>query len=250
MGNDIAIRHEFLVTGIKVIDLFCPIPKGGVSNLLGGVYKTGLILDLIYRQREFVKGHSIWVGLKNESIEQYLGSEKKLDALTVFEVVKEDAGQIESRVSEAMREADRRRGEGEDVLVFLDFPRKMSAAVEDSVKACIKVDQNGSISVIQCVFGIDGDPGDPTSESLPDLSNDRITLTHEMAAESCYPPVDPLLSQSGMLKAERVGEKHFNTAVAAKTLLSNYKELQDIVANLGMEELSPEIHVLGKKQSN
>jgi F-type H+/Na+-transporting ATPase subunit beta len=270
--EDLVPTTEMFETGIKVIDLLAPYAKGGKVGLFGGagVGKTVLIQELIHnlasehgglsafcgvgeRSRE---GNDLWVEMKESGV---------IDkTMLVFGQMNEPPG-ARMRVALSgltMAEYFRDQG-GQDVLLFIDnIFRFVQAGSEVSallgrmpsqvgyqptletemgqLQERITSTRNGSVTSVQAIYVPADDLTDPAPASVFAHLNATTTLSRAISEKGIYPAVDPLDSTSTILKAEILGEEHFTVANRVKEILQRYKELQDIIAILGIDELSDE----------
>ncbi len=263
---------EILETGIKVIDLLTPYVKGGKIGLFGGagVGKTVLIQELITNVANVHGGYSIFTGVGERSREgNDLWNEMKESGVInktalVFGQMNEPPG-ARMRVAETgltMAEYFR-DAEHQDVLLFIDnIFRFVQAGSEVSallgripsavgyqptlatemgeLQERIASTKNGSITSVQAVYVPADDLTDPAPATTFAHLDATTVLSRKIAEKGIYPAVDPLESNSRILEAETVGEEHYNVARRVQEYLQKYKELQDIIAILGMEELSEE----------
>jgi len=263
---------EIFETGIKVIDLLCPIPKGGKVGLFGGagVGKTVLIQELIRNVAQEHHGVSVFCGVGERSREGndlYLEM-KELGVIKntamVFGQMNETPG-VRFRVAQtALTMAEYFRDqEKKDVLLFIDnIFRFVQAGSEVStllgripsavgyqptlaeeigrLQERIASTKDGSITSIQAVYVPADDLTDPAPATTFSHLDSSIVLSRQLAELGIYPAIDPLSSSSNILSPRYVGEKHYQVAKEVKRILQRYKELQDIIAILGMEELSEE----------
>src|ERR1700683_1458767 len=270
--EDLTPTTEMFETGIKVIDLLAPYAKGGKTGLFGGagVGKTVLIQELIHNLAKEHGGLSAFCGVGERSREgNDLWLEMKesgvLDkTMLVFGQMNEPPG-ARMRVALAgltMAEYFRDH-EGQDVLLFIDnIFRFVQAGSEVSallgrmpsqvgyqptlesemgeLQERITSTRNGSVTSIQAIYVPADDLTDPAPASAFAHLNATTTLSRAISEKGIYPAVDPLDSTSTILKAEILGEEHFNVANDVKEVLQRYKELQDIIAILGIDELSDE----------
>jgi F-type H+/Na+-transporting ATPase subunit beta len=262
--------RELLETGIKVIDLLAPYAKGGKVGLFGGagVGKTVLIQELIRNIAEEHEGLSAFCGVGERSRE---GNDLWLEmtesgvidkTMLVFGQMNEPPG-ARMRVALSgltMAEYFREQG-GQDVLLFIDnIFRFVQAGSEVSallgrmpsqvgyqptletemgqLQERITSTRQGSVTSIQAIYVPADDLTDPAPASVFAHLNATTTLSRAIAEQGIYPAVDPLDSTSTILKAEIVGEEHFQVANEVREILQRYKELQDIIAILGIDELS------------
>jgi F-type H+/Na+-transporting ATPase subunit beta len=270
--EDLTPTREILETGIKVIDLLAPYAKGGKVGLFGGagVGKTVLIQELIRNIAEEHEGLSAFCGVGERSREgNDLWLEMKesgvLDrTVLVFGQMNEPPG-ARMRVALSgltMAEYFREEG-GQDVLLFIDnIFRFVQAGSEVSallgrmpsqvgyqptletemgqLQERITSTRQGSVTSIQAIYVPADDLTDPAPASVFAHLNATTTLSRAISEKGIYPAVDPLDSTSTILKPEIVGEEHFQVANEVREILQRYKELQDIIAILGIEELSDE----------
>ena len=261
---------EILETGIKVIDLLTPYQKGGKIGLFGGagVGKTVLILELITNVATQHGGYSIFTGVGERSREgNDLWNEMKESGVInktalVFGQMNEPPG-ARMRVAETgltMAEYFRDR-EHQDVLLFIDnIFRFIQAGSEVSallgrmpsavgyqptlatdvgeLQERITSTKNGSITSVQAVYVPADDLTDPAPATTFAHLDATTVLSRKIVEKGIYPAVDPLESNSRILEADVVGEEHYEVACKVQEYLQKYKELQDIIAILGMEELS------------
>jgi len=263
---------EILETGIKSIDLLCPLPKGGKVGLFGGagVGKTVLIQELINNIAKVHKGVSVFAGVGERSRE---GNDIYLD-MTETGVLKNTAlifGQMNESPGVRFRVASTalavaeyfRDEEKKDILVFIDNVfRFVLAGCEVSallgripsqagyqptlsselgkLQERITSTKDGSITSIQAIYVPADDLTDPAIVAVFSHLDSSMVLSRQIASLGIYPAVDPLESSSSILNPRVVGEKHYQVASAVIRILQKYKELQDIIAILGVEELSEE----------
>ncbi len=269
---DQATNTEILETGIKVIDLICPILKGGKVGLFGGagVGKTVIVKELIYSVATAHGGYSVFAGVGERSREgNDLYYEMKesgvLDKTAlVFGQMNEPPGpRLRVALSGLSMAEYFRDEEHKDVLLFIDnIFRFTQAGAELSallgripsavgyqptlasemgqVQERITSTHNGSITSVQAIYVPADDFTDPAPATTFAHLDSTIVLTRTLAELGIYPAVDPLESTSTVLSASIVGEEHYNVARGVQKVLQRYKELQDIIAILGMEELSEE----------
>ncbi len=263
---------EILETGIKVIDLLTPYVKGGKIGLFGGagVGKTVLIQELITNVANVHGGYSIFTGVGERSREgNDLWNEMKESGVInktalVFGQMNEPPG-ARMRVAETgltMAEYFRDVAH-QDVLLFIDnIFRFVQAGSEVSallgrmpsavgyqptlatdvgeLQERIASTKNGSITSVQAVYVPADDLTDPAPSTTFAHLDATTVLSRKIAEKGIYPAVDPLESNSRILEADTVGEEHYNVARRVQEYLQKYKELQDIIAILGMDELSEE----------
>ncbi len=263
---------EILETGIKVIDLLAPYAKGGKIGLFGGagVGKTVLIQELIRNIATEHGGYSIFTGVGERSREgNDLWSEMKESGVLektalVFGQMNEPPG-ARMRVAETgLTMAEYFRDEmNQNVLLFIDnIFRFVQAGSEVSallgrmpsavgyqptlatemgeLQERIASTKNGSVTSVQAVYVPADDLTDPAPATTFAHLDATTVLSRKIVEQGIYPAVDPLESSSRILEADVVGEEHYETARRVQEMLQKYKELQDIIAILGMEELSEE----------
>jgi F-type H+/Na+-transporting ATPase subunit beta len=270
--EDLTPTREILETGIKVIDLLAPYPKGGKVGLFGGagVGKTVLIQELIRSIAEEHEGLSAFCGVGERSRE---GNDLWIEmtesgvidkTMLVFGQMNEPPG-ARMRVALSgltMAEYFREQG-GQDVLLFIDnIFRFVQAGSEVSallgrmpsqvgyqptletemgqLQERITSTRQGSVTSIQAIYVPADDLTDPAPASVFAHLNATTTLSRAISEKGIYPAVDPLDSTSTILKPDIVGEEHFRVANQVREMLQRYRELQDIIAILGIDELSDE----------
>ena len=265
-------KVEILETGIKVIDLLEPYVKGGKVGLFGGagVGKTVLMQELIHNVAKFHKGFSVVVGVGERTREgNDLWLEMKESGVLPYTVMV--YGQMNEPPGVRFRVAQTgitmaeyfRDVEGQDVLTFIDnIFRFVQAGSEVStllgrlpsavgyqptlntdvgeVQERITSTKKGSITAVQAVYVPADDITDPAPYSIFAHLDATTVLARRLAELGIYPAIDPLESTSKYLAPEFVGDEHYETAMEVKRILQRYKELQEIIAILGMEELSEE----------
>ena len=261
---------EILETGIKVIDLLAPYAKGGKIGLFGGagVGKTVLIQELIQNFATEHGGYSIFTGVGERSRE---GNDLWTE-MSESGVIKKTAlvfGQMNEPPGARMRVAETgltmaeyfRDKENQDVLLFIDnifrfvqagsevsaLLGRMPSAVGyqptlanemGALQERIASTKNGSVTSVQAVYVPADDLTDPAPATTFAHLDATTVLSRKIVEQGIYPAVDPLESTSRILEADVVGEEHYETARKVQEILQKYKELQDIIAILGMEELS------------
>jgi F-type H+/Na+-transporting ATPase subunit beta len=264
-------KIEVLETGIKVIDLICPVAKGGKVGLFGGagVGKTVLITELINNIAKFHSGNSVFAGVgerTREGNDLYHEMEESgvLDkASLVFGQMNEPPGARLRVGLTGLTLAEGFRDQGKDVLLFIDnIFRFTQAGAEVSallgrlpsavgyqpnlqqemgaLQERITSTKTGSITSVQAVYVPADDLTDPAPATTFSHLDSTITLSRALTELGLYPAVDPLDSSSTLLDPAIVGEDHYNVAREVQQVLQRYKDLQDIIAILGMDELSDE----------
>ncbi len=262
-------KTEILETGIKVIDLIAPITKGGKVGLFGGagVGKTVLIQELISNIAKFHKGNSVFAGVGERTREgNDLYHEMKdsgvLDKTSlVFGQMNEPPGARLRVALSGLTMAEAFRNEGKDVLLFIDNIFRFTQAGSEvsallgrlpsavgyqpnlqqemgALQERITSTKKGSITSVQAVYVPADDLTDPAPATTFAHLDSTIVLNRALTEIGIYPAVDPLDSNSTILDPEIVGEEHYNVAREVQRVLQRNKDLQDIIAILGMEELS------------
>ena len=265
-----ATSTEMLETGIKVVDLLCPYQKGGKTGLFGGagVGKTVLIQELIHNIATEHGGYSVFTGVGERTREgndlYYEMKESGVIDKTcmVFGQMNEPPG-ARMRVGLTgltMAEYFRDKG-GKDVLLFIDNIFRFTQAGSEvsallgrvpsavgyqptlqtemgALQERITSTKNGSITSVQAVYVPADDLTDPAPATTFAHLDATTVLDRSIVELGIYPAVDPLASTSRILDPRIVGEEHFQVARGVQEILQNYKELQDIIAILGMDELS------------
>jgi F-type H+-transporting ATPase subunit beta len=262
-------KIELFETGIKVIDLICPIAKGGKVGLFGGagVGKTVFIQELINNIAKFHKGRSVFAGVgerTREGNDLYYEMEESgvLDKTSlVFGQMNEPPGARLRVALTGLAIAESFRDKGNDVLLFIDnIFRFTQAGSEVSallgrlpsavgyqpnlstemglLQERITSTKTGAITSIQAVFVPADDLTDPAPATTFAHLDSTVVLNRALTELGLYPAVDPLDSSSTILDPEVVGQEHYEVAREVQRVLQRYKDLQDIIAILGMEELS------------
>ena len=262
---------EMFETGIKVVDLLAPYAKGGKVGLFGGagVGKTVLIQELIHNLAKEHGGLSAFCGVGERSRE---GNDLWLEmkesgvidkTMLVFGQMNEPPGARMRVALSGLTMAEYFREQGQDVLLFIDnIFRFVQAGSEVSallgrmpsqvgyqptlesemgqLQERITSTRQGSVTSIQAIYVPADDLTDPAPASVFAHLNATTTLSRAISEKGIYPAVDPLDSTSTILKADIVGQEHYDVATRVKEILQRYKELQDIIAILGIDELSEE----------
>lgn len=260
-----------LETGMKVIDLICPITKGGKVGLFGGagVGKTVLIQELINNIAKYHSGNSVFAGVGERTREgNDLYNEMKesgvLDKTSlVFGQMNEPPGARLRVGLSGLTIAEGFRDKGKDVLLFIDNIFRFTQAGAEvsallgrlpsavgyqpnlaqemgSLQERITSTKKGSITSVQAVYVPADDLTDPAPATTFAHLDSTIVLSRALTELGLYPAIDPLDSSSTILDPEIVGKDHYETAREVQRILQRYKDLQDIIAILGMEELSDE----------
>ncbi|HEY8999195.1 MAG TPA: F0F1 ATP synthase subunit beta [Candidatus Saccharimonadales bacterium] len=262
---------EILETGIKVIDLICPIVKGGKVGLFGGagVGKTVLIQELINNIAKFHSGYSVFAGVGertregNDLYHEMADSGVLKNTALVFGQMNEPPGARLRVGLSGLTIAEGFRDQGKDVLLFIDNIFRFTQAGSEvsallgrlpsavgyqpnlqqemgALQERITSTKQGSITSIQAVYVPADDPTDPAPATTFSHLDSTVYLNRALTDLGIYPAVDPLDSSSTILDPEIVGEEHYKVAREVQRILQRYKDLQDIIAILGMEELSDE----------
>ena len=262
---------ELLETGIKVIDLICPFAKGGKIGLFGGagVGKTVNMMELINNIAKQHSGLSVFAGVGERTREgnDFYHEMKESNVLDkvgmVFGQMNEPPGNRLRVALTGLTMAEKFRDEGRDILFFVDniyrytlagtevsaLLGRMPSAVgyqptlaEEMGKLQERIVSTkvGSITSIQAVYVPADDLTDPSPATTFGHLDATVVLSRDIAALGIYPAVDPLDSTSRQVDPNTIGEEHYNTTRAVQNTLQRYKELRDIIAILGMDELSPE----------
>ena len=267
--SDQSTRVEVFETGIKVIDLIAPFTKGGKTGIFGGagVGKTIIIMELIRSVAMEHEGNSVFAGVGERTREgtqlyrEMLESGVMKDTVMVYGQMNEPPG-VRLRVAlSALSMAEYFRDMGRDVLLFIDniFRFSMSgsevsallgrmpssvgyqptlATEMGELQERITSTRKGSITSMQAVYVPADDYSDPAPVATFTHLDATIALERSIVEKGIYPAVDPLTSTSRILDQNIVGEEHYNTAREVQAVLQRYKDLQDIIAILGIDELS------------
>ena len=276
--SELSPSVELLETGIKVIDLICPFAKGGKVGLFGGagVGKTVNMLELINNIAKQHSGLSVFAGVGERTREGNdfyhemsdagvikLDNMKESKVAMVFGQMNEPPGNRLRVALSGLTMAEKFRDEGRDVLFFVDnIYRYTLAGTEVSallgrmpsavgyqptlademgrLQERITSTKTGSITSIQAVYVPADDLTDPSPATTFQHLDSTVVLSRDIASLGIYPAVDPLDSTSRQLDPQVVGEDHYQVARKVQATLQKYKELRDIIAILGMDELSPE----------
>ncbi|ATE62823.1 F0F1 ATP synthase subunit beta [Thauera sinica] len=269
--DELSPSVELLETGIKVIDLICPFAKGGKVGLFGGagVGKTVNMMELINNIAKQHSGLSVFAGVGERTREgndfyHEMKDSNVLDKVAmVFGQMNEPPGNRLRVALTGLTMAERFRDEGRDILFFVDnIYRYTLAGTEVSallgrmpsavgyqptlaeemgrLQERITSTKVGSITSIQAVYVPADDLTDPSPATTFLHLDSTVVLSRDIAALGIYPAVDPLDSTSRQLDPLVVGEEHYNVARQVQQTLQKYKELRDIIAILGMDELSPD----------
>jgi F-type H+-transporting ATPase subunit beta len=273
--EDQSTRVEVLETGIKAIDLIAPFTRGGKTGIFGGagVGKTVVITELIRSIATVHKGNSVFAGVGERTREgtqlyrEMIEANVMKDTVMVYGQMNEPAG-VRLRVAlTALAMCEYFRDEGRDVLLFIDnifrfvmsgsevsaLLGRMPSAVGyqpslatemGELQERITSTKRGSITSMQAVYVPADDYSDPAPVATFTHLDATIALERAIAARGIFPAVDPLTSTSRALDPLVVGDEHYRTAREVKQVLQKYKDLQDIIAILGVDELSEDDKLL------
>ena len=269
--DELSPSVDLLETGIKVIDLICPFAKGGKIGLFGGagVGKTVNMMELINNIAKQYGGYSVFAGVGERTREgndfyHEMGESKVLDKVAmVFGQMNEPPGNRLRVALTGLTMAEAFRDEGRDILLFVDnIYRYTLAGTEVSallgrmpsavgyqptlaeemgkLQERIASTKTGSITSIQAVYVPADDLTDPSPATTFGHLDATVVLSRDIAALGIYPAVDPLDSTSRQVDPNIIGEEHYKVCRRVQETLQRYKELRDIIAILGMDELAPE----------
>ncbi len=264
-----AVSNELLETGIKVIDLVCPFAKGGKVGLFGGagVGKTVNMMELIRNIAIEHSGYSVFAGVGERTREgndfyHEMKDSNVLDKVSlVYGQMNEPPGNRLRVALTGLTMAEKFRDEGRDVLLFIDNIYRYTLAGQEVsallgrmpsavgyqptlaeemgvLQERITSTKTGSITSIQAVYVPADDLTDPSPATTFAHLDATVVLSRDIAAKGIYPAIDPLDSTSRQLDPLIIGEEHYNVARGVQSVLQRYKELKDIIAILGMDELS------------
>jgi len=273
--DELASTNELLETGIKVIDLMCPFAKGGKVGLFGGagVGKTVNMMELIRNIAIEHSGYSVFAGVGERTREgndfyHEMKDSSVLDKVSlVYGQMNEPPGNRLRVALTGLTMAEAFRDEGRDVLFFVDnIYRFTLAGTEVSallgrmpsavgyqptlaeemgrLQERITSTKVGSITSIQAVYVPADDLTDPSPATTFGHLDATVVLSRDIASLGIYPAVDPLDSTSRQIDPNVIGQEHYDTARGVQQTLQRYKELRDIIAILGMDELAPEDKLL------
>jgi F-type H+-transporting ATPase subunit beta len=262
---------EVFETGIKAIDLVAPFTKGGKTGVFGGagVGKTIIIMELIRSVATEHEGNSVFAGVGERTREgtqlyrEMLESGVMKDTVMVFGQMNEPPGPRLRVALTGLALAEKFRDEGRDVLMFIDNIFRFSLAGAEvsallgrmpsavgyqptlatemgNLQERITSTKTGSITSMQAIYVPADDYSDPAPVATFTHLDATIALERSIAEKGIYPAVDPLTSTSRILDPTIVGDDHYDTARRVQEVLQKYKDLQDIIAILGMDELSEE----------
>ncbi len=269
--DELSPSVDLLETGIKVIDLICPFAKGGKVGLFGGagVGKTVNMMEFINNIAKAYGGYSVFAGVGERTREgndfyHEMQESKVLDKVAmVFGQMNEPPGNRLRVALTGLTMAEAFRDEGRDILLFIDnIYRYTLAGTEVSallgrmpsavgyqptlaeemgrLQERITSTKVGSITSIQAVYVPADDLTDPSPATTFSHLDATVVLSRDIASLGIYPAVDPLDSTSRQVDPNIIGEEHYSVCRRVQEMLQKYKELRDIIAILGMDELSPE----------
>ncbi|MFT5083483.1 MAG: F-type H+-transporting ATPase subunit beta [Lentisphaeria bacterium] len=269
--DELSASTELLETGVKVIDLVCPFAKGGKVGLFGGagVGKTVNMMELINNIAKEHSGLSVFAGVGERTREgndfyHEMKDSNVLDKVAmVYGQMNEPPGNRLRVALTGLTMAEKFRDEGRDVLLFVDnIYRYTLAGTEVSallgrmpsavgyqptlaeemgvLQERITSTKTGSITSVQAVYVPADDLTDPSPATTFAHLDSTVVLSRDIAAKGIYPAIDPLDSTSRQLDPLIIGQEHYDVARGVQTVLQRYKELKDIIAILGMDELSEE----------
>jgi len=264
--------EHILPTGIKAIDLLCPFVRGGKTGLFGGagVGKTVLMMEFMHAVGSLYQGVSVFAGVGeriregHELWHQMRGAGVMDRTVMVFGQMDETpgvrfhAGFTALACAEALREA----GHSEVLFLMDNLFRFVQAGTEisgllgrmpssvgyqptlqtevASLEERVLSTEQGAITAVQAVYVPADDMSDPSVAAIQAHLDAVVVLSREQAARGIYPAVDPLTSSSRLADARMIGQRHYSVAAAVREHLARYKELEDLIAMLGIDELSPE----------
>jgi F-type H+-transporting ATPase subunit beta len=269
--EELAASNDLLETGIKVIDLVCPFAKGGKVGLFGGagVGKTVNMMELINNIAKEHSGLSVFAGVGertregNDFYHEMTDSNVVDKVAMVYGQMNEPPGNRLRVALTGLTMAEKFRDEGKDVLLFIDnIYRYTLAGTEVSallgrmpsavgyqptlaeemgvLQERITSTKTGSITSVQAVYVPADDLTDPSPATTFAHLDSTVVLSRDIAAKGIYPAIDPLDSTSRQLDPLIIGQEHYDVARGVQTVLQRFKELKDIIAILGMDELSEE----------
>jgi F-type H+-transporting ATPase subunit beta len=276
--EDLAASEELLETGIKVVDLVCPFAKGGKVGLFGGagVGKTVNMMELINNIAKAHSGLSVFAGVGERTREgnDFYHEMQEAGVVNTENFTESKVAMVYGQMNEppgnrlrvaltGLTMAEKFRDEGKDVLLFVDnIYRYTLAGTEVSallgrmpsavgyqptlaeemgvLQERITSTKTGSITSIQAVYVPADDLTDPSPATTFAHLDSTVVLSRDIAAKGIYPAIDPLDSTSRQLDPMVIGQEHYSVARGVQTVLQRYKELKDIIAILGMDELSEE----------
>ncbi len=281
--SDLTSKTELFETGIKVIDLLCPLVRGGKAGLFGGagVGKTVIIQELIARLARFHSGYSCFAGVGErtregndlwlEMQEAKIGDTGKSvidQTVMVFGQMNEPPGARLRVALSALTMAEYFRDQtGADTLLFIDNIFRFSQAGSEvsallgrmpsavgyqptlatemgQLQERVTSTSRGAVTSIQAIYVPADDYTDPAPATAFSHLDSTVNLERRIAEKGIYPAVDPLASSSRLVSPEFIGERHYKVARRVQQILQRYKDLQDIIAILGVDELAEEDKVI------
>ena len=270
--KSVSINQEIMWTGIKVIDFFTPIAKGFKMGLLGGagVGKTVLVKELINNIYKRLNSNAVFIGVGERSREgkeliDEMGESNLLDKMSiVFGQMGDNPISRSKSVSTGLRMAEYLRDEKkEDVLIFIDniyrfiqakaeiatdlkelliengYPSNMASEIS-SIEERINSNDNGSITSFQAIYIPADDLTDDAVQTTMSYMDGQIVLDRKISELGLYPAINVFKSTSKLIDIEKIGERHFKLVERVLAYLTRYEELEEIIAVLGIEELSEE----------
>jgi F-type H+-transporting ATPase subunit beta len=284
--EDLSSKTEMFETGIKVIDLLCPLVRGGKAGLFGGagVGKTVIIQELIARLARFHSGYSCFAGVGErtregndlwlEMQEAKIGDSGKSvidQTVMVFGQMNEPPGARLRVALSALTMAEHFRDQtGADTLLFIDNIFRFTQAGSEvsallgrmpsavgyqptlatemgELQERITSTKRGAVTSIQAIYVPADDYTDPAPANAFTHLDSTVNLERSIAEKGIYPAVDPLASSSRIVAPEIVGERHYKVARRVQQILQRYKDLQDIIAILGIDELSEDDKIIVRR---
>jgi F-type H+-transporting ATPase subunit beta len=284
--DELSTKTELFETGIKVVDLLCPLVRGGKAGLFGGagVGKTVIIQELIARLARFHSGYSCFAGVGErtregndlwlEMQEAKIGDTGKSvidQTVMVFGQMNEPPGARLRVALSALTMAEYFRDQtGVDTLLFIDNIFRFSQAGSEvsallgrmpsavgyqptlgtemgELQERITSTRHGAVTSIQAIYVPADDYTDPAPATAFTHLDSTVNLERGISEKGIYPAVDPLASSSRILSPEFIGERHYKVARRVQQILQRYKDLQDIIAILGVDELSEEDKIVVKR---
>ncbi|MDH3402034.1 MAG: F0F1 ATP synthase subunit beta [Acidobacteriota bacterium] len=284
--DELSSRTEMFETGIKVMDLLCPLVRGGKAGLFGGagVGKTVIIQELIARLARFHSGYSCFAGVGErtregndlwlEMQEAKIGDTGKRvidQTVMVFGQMNEPPGARLRVALSALTMAEHFRDQtGTDTLLFIDNIFRFTQAGSEvsallgrmpsavgyqptlgtemgELQERITSTKSGSVTSIQAIYVPADDYTDPAPATAFTHLDSTVNLERSISEKGIYPAVDPLASSSRIVSPEFLGEKHYRVARKVQQILQRYKDLQDIIAILGVDELSEEDKIIVRR---
>lgn len=270
--KDTHVNSDILWTGIKVIDFFAPLQKGFKMGLLGGagVGKTVLIKEIIHNVYSSINAHAVFVGAGERSREgnelyKEMKDSKLLSKMSmVYGVMGDNPVSRSKSVYAGLTLAEYLRDEKkQDVLLFIDniyrfmqakseiatelkqiliengYPADMASDIS-KIEERISSTENGSITSFQAIYIPADDFNDEAVQTIISYMDGQIVLDRKVAELGLYPAIDVFKSTSKLIDVDKIGERHYNLVTEVLRYLTRYKELEEIIAILGIEELSEE----------